>query len=35
LPSLSLETVVQALRVSVRTAMLVREDIREVGGALH
>jgi len=35
LPSLSLETVVQALRIAVRTAMQVREDLRETGGALH
>lgn len=35
LPSLSLETVVEALRISVRTALLVREDVRESGGALH
>lgn len=33
--SLSLETVVQALRISVRTALTVREDLRETGGALH
>ena len=35
LPSLALETVVAALRIAVRTALSVREDIRESGGALH
>lgn len=35
LPSLSLETVIEALRICVRTAVLVREDVRETGGALH
>lgn len=35
LPSLSLDTVIEALRISVRTALLVREDVRETGGALN
>ena len=35
LPSLALETVVAALRIAVRTALSVREDIRESSGALH
>ncbi|MBS0453662.1 MAG: pyroglutamyl-peptidase I [Proteobacteria bacterium] len=34
-PSLSLDTVIEALRVSVRTALLVREDVRETGGTLN
>ena len=35
LPSLSLDTVIEALRISVRTAMRVREDVRETGGTLN
>lgn len=35
LPSLPLEMVVEALRISVRTALLVREDVRETGGTLQ
>lgn len=35
LPSLPLEMVVEALRISVRTALLVHEDVRETGGTLH
>ena len=35
LPSLSLDTIVEALRISVRTAWQVREDLRETGGTLN
>ena len=35
LPSLSLGSVIEGLRISVRTAMLVREDVRETGGTLN
>ncbi|MBS0340865.1 MAG: pyroglutamyl-peptidase I [Proteobacteria bacterium] len=35
LASLSLDTVIEALRISVRTALLVREDVRETGGTLN
>ncbi|WP_295537171.1 pyroglutamyl-peptidase I [uncultured Pseudacidovorax sp.] len=35
MPCLPLETQVQALRVLLRTALAVRQDIAEAGGALH
>lgn len=35
MPCLPLETQVQALRVMLRTALAVRQDIAEAGGALH
>jgi pyroglutamyl-peptidase len=34
-PSMSLETLVQALRITVRTALAVERDIAETGGQLH
>jgi pyroglutamyl-peptidase len=35
LPSLARETLVAGLRIAVRTALQVRQDVRESGGALH
>lgn len=35
LPSLALATQVEALRQLIRTALLVREDVRESGGQIH
>lgn len=35
LPSMSLEAMVAALRIAVRTSLALREDIREGGGALN
>ena len=34
-PSMSLETLVQALRITVKTALAVKLDIAETGGQLH
>lgn len=34
-PSMALSTLVEALRVVVRTALTVRDDVREIGGQLH
>lgn len=35
LPSMALETMVAGLRIAVRTACTVRQDLREAGGQLH
>ncbi|MDM0045306.1 pyroglutamyl-peptidase I [Variovorax dokdonensis] len=35
LPSLALDTLVEGLRISVRTSLTVQTDLRETGGALH
>lgn len=34
-PSMALQTMVEALRIAVRTALTVHEDVRETGGRLH
>ncbi len=34
-PSMALQTMALALRIAVRTALTVREDVRESGGRLH
>lgn len=34
-PSMALETQIQALRVLIRTALAVRDDVRETAGRLH
>ncbi|REN10941.1 pyroglutamyl-peptidase I, partial [Mycobacterium tuberculosis] len=34
-PSMSLETLVKALRIAVTTALAVQQDIAETGGQLH
>jgi len=33
--SMALETQVEAFRVAIRTALLVRDDVRETAGRLH
>ena len=35
MPSMSLDTVIAALRIAVGTSLAVREDVRETGGQLH
>ncbi|SCK39515.1 pyroglutamyl-peptidase [Variovorax sp. HW608] len=35
MPSMSLESVIAALRIAVGTSLAVREDVREIGGQLH
>jgi pyroglutamyl-peptidase len=34
-PSMALTTMIDALRVAIRTALTVRDDVREIGGQLH
>ena len=35
MPSMALATQVQGLQIAIETALAVRSDVREVGGALH
>jgi pyroglutamyl-peptidase len=35
MPSMSLDSVIAALRIAIGTSLAVREDVREIGGQLH